>query len=135
MGAAVLTLRVQCKGCDEHPGVPEGDEWITVSEDFNQSPLYLQAGLTAAVNRPQALTQSGQKVEWRALLDGPTAARMNVDFSSGRATTDGPTGGDDPPVLRGYNVANTDFFTDLNEYFADYSRALHGGSERGLAAG
>ena len=112
VGNALLTLKLQCKRCDDHPGVKESDDWVTVSEDFNQSPVYLQAGLTAAVNRPQP-------AQWRALLDGPAVARMSVDFSSERATTDGPTGGDDPPVLRGYDVANTDFFKDLNRYFAD----------------
>jgi len=29
-------------------------DWITVAEDYNQSFLYAQAGLTAAVNHPDA---------------------------------------------------------------------------------
>ena len=34
------TLQVQCRGCDDHAGVrPEADdEWVTVAEDYNQSP-------------------------------------------------------------------------------------------------
>ena len=39
---------------------------------------------------------------------------FSVDFTSDPATSDGATGGDDPPFLAAYDVANTDFFTDLN---------------------
>ena len=120
IGAAAATLKVQCKGCDEHPGVKEDADWVTVQEDFNQSPLYLQAGLTAAVNRPQAIQKSGKPVEWRAVVSQPAAAaRMNVEFTQGRATTDGSTGGGAPAELRGYDVANTDFFPDLNRFIDD----------------
>ena len=41
---------------------------------------------------------------------------MSIDFTSGPASTDGSTGGDEPPVARGYDVANTDFFGDLNRF-------------------
>jgi hypothetical protein len=116
-GNAANTLKIQCRGCDEHPGVPEDEEWVTVADDYNQSPLYLQAGLTSAVNRPQATQADGSPVEWRALVEGPVgAAKMEVTFSSGPATIDGATQGDDPPRLAAYDVANTDFFDDLNPY-------------------
>ena len=50
-------------------------------------------------------------------MNGPTAvATMGVNFTSGPASTDGSTGGDAPPVARGYDVANTDFFGDLNRF-------------------
>jgi hypothetical protein len=108
IGAGVSTLKVQCQGCDRHVGVPASDEWVTVAEDYNQSPLYAQAGLTAAVNRPQA-------GRWRAVVDAPGGVpRYSLAFSSGPATSDGATGGDEPPFLAAYDVANTDFFDDLN---------------------
>jgi hypothetical protein len=133
---SALTLKVQCKGCDEHPGVKETGEWVTVAEDFNQSPIYLQAGLTAAVNRPQAFMKvGGAKVEWRALLEGPALARMNVDFTSGPATTDATTGGGDPPRLAGYDVANTDFFRDLNGFMHDPDERLARIDPRRVIAG
>jgi Zinc carboxypeptidase len=124
VSAAVATLKVQCRGCDEHPGVKEDGDWVTVQEDFNQSPLYLQAGLTAAVNRPQAIQKkTGKPVEWRAVVSQPAvAARMNVEFTQGQATTDGSTGGGSPAELRGYDVANTDFFRDLNRFIDDPTR-------------
>ena len=44
-GNAVTTLKVQCKGCDDHPGIdPDSDGFITVAEDYNQSPGYAQGG-------------------------------------------------------------------------------------------
>jgi hypothetical protein len=119
-------LRVQCRGCDEHPGVTEDDDWVTVSEDFNQSPLYAQAGVTVAINRPDPFTSSGDPVEWRAVLDGDVfgvgtpnpspVSSMDIDFTRGPATTDGATGGDDPPVLAGYDVASTDFLEELDPF-------------------
>ncbi|MGH2837271.1 MAG: M14 family zinc carboxypeptidase [Thermoleophilaceae bacterium] len=114
IGTGLATLQVQCKFCDDHRGVPQEDEWITVAEDFNQSFVYAQAGLTAAVNRPDARTGDDQ-VQWRALVSAEGGVpSFSVDFSSEPATTDGATGGDDPPFLAGYDVANTDFFSDLN---------------------
>ena len=122
-GNAINGLQVQCRGCDEHPGVADDDEWVTVTEDYNQSPVYLQAGLTAAVNRPQATKADGSPVEWRAVVQGPTGlARVAVDFTAGPATSDGTTGGDDPPRLAGYDVANTDFFEDLNPFIRGENR-------------
>lgn len=120
-------LSIQCRGCDEHPGVAADEDWVTVSEDFNQSPLYAQAGVTATVNRPQAFKVDGTPVEWRAVISGnalgttlpgsPTPiAHVNVKFTRGRATTDGATGGDEPAKLAAYDVANTDFFEELNGF-------------------
>jgi zinc carboxypeptidase len=117
IGNGLVTLKVQCKNCDEHPGVKESDEYVTVAEDFNQSFLYAQAGIVATVNRPQAVGRNGKPVEWRALVDGPTAAaRVQVYFTQGPASASGDTGGGIPPVLRAYDVANTDFFDDLNGF-------------------
>ena len=108
IGSGVATLKVQCQGCDLHAGVEETDDWVTVAEDYNQGTGYAQAGLTAAVNRPQP-------GKWRALVSAPGGApRFTLNFSSGPATSDGATEGDKPPLLRGYDVANTDFFDDLN---------------------
>ncbi len=124
------TMAIQCKGCDEHPGVTDDDEWVTVSEDYNQSPIYAQAGITVAVNRPQAFKADGTPVEWRAVISGnalgiglplsPTVvSKVDVHFSRDRATTDGATGGDEPAQLSAYDVANTDFFEQLNSYIDD----------------
>ena len=123
----IYGLKVQCRGCDEHPGVeandpdvPDDEEWITVTEDYNQSLIYAQSGLTAAVNRPQAFKKDGTPVDWRALAEGPqVAVTFSVDFSSGRATSDGATGGDDPAQLAGYDVANTDFMGQLDPFFTE----------------
>jgi hypothetical protein len=121
-GNAVTTLKVQCKGCDDHPGVdPDADGFITVAEDYNQSPVYAQAGLTAAVNRPLAVNRQGRKVEWRALLEGvpsllDAGARMDVVFTQGAATATGDTSGAAAPRERAYDVANTDFLADLDRY-------------------
>jgi hypothetical protein len=128
-------LSVQCRGCDEHVGVEENagpDDWITVGEDYNQSPIYAQAGATVAINRPDAKKGDGSPVEWRALVYiedlteqtrspiGPV--RVDIDFSSSPASFDGPTGGDQPSVLEAYDAANTDFFHDLNRFFPDRSK-------------
>ena len=59
-GSAVTSLKVQCKGCDDHPGIePDADGFITVAEDYNQRPGYAQGGLTVAVNRPQTKNREG----------------------------------------------------------------------------
>ncbi|MEA2443835.1 MAG: hypothetical protein QOJ12_1127, partial [Thermoleophilales bacterium] len=119
VGTGTVTLAVQCRGCDTHrhkePGTPAPDEWVTVAEDYNQSPVYLQAGVTAAVNYPQAIRGDGKPVEWRAVVSPQAGVpNMHVEFSSGPATTDGNTGGD-PGRQRAYDVANTDFFRDLDK--------------------
>ena len=131
ISTGVASMAIQCRGCDEHPGVADDDdEWVTVSEDYNQSPLYAQAGITVAVNRPQPFKADGTPVEWRAVISGnalgvglplsPTVvANVAVDFTRDRATTDGATGGDDPAQLSKYDVANTDFFEQLNNYIDD----------------
>jgi hypothetical protein len=116
IGSGQVTLKVQCKNCDDHPGVKGDDEFVTVAEDYNQSFLYAQAGVVATVNRPQVTGRDGKPIEWRALVEGPTAAaRVQVHFSQGPASASGDTGGGIPPVQRAYDVANTDFFPDLNK--------------------
>jgi hypothetical protein len=125
-GDLTIAMKVQCKGCDEHVH-PEGvkdTDWVTVAEDWNQEQLYARAGLTAAVNRPDAKQADGSPVQWRVLVSpqaGAVQARLN--FSSDPATSDGGyaagRGGDPPPKLHAYDVANTDVFADLNPFFAD----------------
>jgi hypothetical protein len=90
---------------------------VTVGEDYNQSPAYVQAGLVVAINRPQA-------TQWRAIVglqdQGPIGpVNINVTFTADRASDDGPTGGDPPSLEEAYDVANTDFFRDLDPFFAD----------------
>jgi hypothetical protein len=129
---AFVTLKVQCYGCDEHAGVEE-EGWVTVAEDFNQSELYFQAGLTAAVNRPAG---SPDGVAWRALVSpGTLEARVDVDFTSGPATSDGTTGGDEAPRLAGYDVANTDFFADLNRFIPDPAKQFQQVDPRKVISG
>ena len=43
-------------------------------------------------------------------------SKAHVEFTRGPASTDGNTGGDEPPRVAAYNVANTDFFSDLDPY-------------------
>ena len=115
------SLTVQCKGCDRHrddTNTPEDEEWVTVAEDFNQSPLYAQAGVTVAVNNPQA----GSTVEWRAVVataGGPAVANFHIEFTQGPAATAGNTGGGPAPRLLAYDIANTDFLRDLNPFIAN----------------
>jgi hypothetical protein len=119
-GSAATTLSVECKGCDDHrerADANHDDEWITVAEDYNQSFLYQQSGLTAAVNRPQAFNQDGRPAEWRAIVSGAGGpSNIKVVFTSGPASTGGNTGGDAAPKLLGYDIANTDFLDDLNNH-------------------
>jgi len=115
--AAAATLRVQCQGCDEHPGIHNDDEWVDVTQDFNQSPVYIQAGMVATVNYPQAFAK-GHPVKWRVVVSTPgvPAAILRVEFSSDPASGTGETGGGRPPVQRAYNVASSDFWSALNSY-------------------
>jgi hypothetical protein len=125
VGNGLVALRVQCKGCDEHPGVTTSDEFITVAESYNQSAAYLQAGVVATVNHPQAYGKDGKPVEWRAqLVNVAGVATVKVNFTKGRASEDGDTGGGQPPEQRAYDVANTDFFEDLNPFIPGKSLDL-----------
>jgi hypothetical protein len=139
VGTGTVTLAVQCRGCDAHrslePGEPAEGEWITVAEDYNQSPLYAQAGVTAAVNLPQA-EGKGKNVEWRAVVS-PQAGLTNtvIEFSQGPATTDGATGGDQPARQRAYNVANTDFFRDLDRHVLNDAEDFDGVDPQDVIAG
>jgi hypothetical protein len=113
------TLQVECKGCDKHRGVPDADEkdWTVVADDYNQSGIYAQAGLTVAVNDPQS-SGGASKVEWRAKVQGalPPQAHFHVEFTQGPATSDGATGGDAAPRLAAYDVASTDFWKKLDPF-------------------
>lgn len=111
------TLKVECK-CPGHQGSADAadPEWTVVSEDYNQKQLYMAAGLTATVNQPEGDTE-GKPIEWRMVIEGLHAAtKARVEFTRGPASSDGNTGGDAPPKLAAYDVANTDFFADLNDY-------------------
>ena len=122
IGPGVTTLTVQCRHCDAHTERKDaaGDDWVTVGEDFNQAPTYAQAGVTVSVNQPQAFytDKDGKvaKVEWRAVVstEGGPAPGIGIEFFSELASDDGNTGGDPPPRLAAYDVANTDVFRDLN---------------------
>ena len=124
-GNAVTSLQVQCRFCDDHPGVADDGEWITVADDYNQSAGYAQAGLTVAVNRPQTKSEGGKDVEWRAVLTSTVrnlldaGAGFTVEFMQGPATLSRDTAGFNPPSLAGYDVANTDLFEDLNKGIED----------------
>jgi PKD repeat protein len=158
ISSGVHSLQIQCKGCDEHRGTTytnpaaADDKWIVVQEDFNQSGLYAQAGLTAAVNHPQPMKADGTPVQWRAVVDTQTSpiltggicgsgcpppsptpashtpvATMNVDFTAGPASIDGGTedANEQPPALTAYDVANTDFFADLNPHITGKRNKFH----------
>jgi hypothetical protein len=134
------TLKVQCKNCDDHPGVHESDDWTTVAEDYNQSLIYAQAGVVATVNYPQAYGRNGKVTEWRALVAGPGGgpaglATVKVNFTSGPASGDGDTGGAPPPEQRAYDVANTDFFSDLNPFIPGKAQDLEPVSPRDVIDG
>jgi hypothetical protein len=125
VGNGLVSMRVQCKGCDEHPGVKESDEFVTVAESYNQSPAYLQSGVVATVNHPQAYDKDGKPVEWRAqLVNAAGVGNVKVIFTKGRASEDGDTGGGQPPEQRAYDVANTDFFKDLNPFIPGKAQDL-----------
>src|SRR4051794_12880803 len=136
IGSGVVSLKLQCKNCDAHPGERGPDDWITVTQDFNQSPAYLQAGVTASVNDPQAIEAHGRKVLWRALLENGGVARFDVHFSSGPASLSAETEpGALPPELRAYNVANTDFYPDFNPYIRTRTRRFRKISPRRVVRG
>src|SRR4051795_8693104 len=125
VGNGLVSLEIQCKNCDEHPGVTDDDGFVTVADDYNQSPLYLQSGVVATVNHPQAYGKDGKPVEWRAVLGNAAGvATVKVNFTKGRASEDGDTGGGAPPEQRAYDVANTDFFKDLNPYIPGKSQDM-----------
>jgi hypothetical protein len=125
IGSGMVTLQVQCKGCDEHPGVKDTNDFVTVAEDYNQSPIYAQSGVVATVNHPQSYNREGKLIEWRAHVAGPAGvASVKVHFTKGPASADGDTGGGVPPHQRAYDVANTDFFKDLNPFIPGSSQDL-----------
>jgi Zinc carboxypeptidase len=136
IGSGQVTLKVQCQHCDQHRGVKDDNEWVTVAEDYNQSFLYAQSGVVATVNNPQPFQSDGKPVPWRVLVGGPTATFVvRIHFTSGRASEDGNTGGDAPPEQRAYNVANTDFFKDLNPFIPGKSQDLRTIDPRKVIAG
>ena len=119
IGTGMTTLQVQCRGCDDRHGEEAGEGWATIAEDFNQSPLYLQSGVTATVNRPEPSSEvPGEELEWRLVIGGPHGAtNAKLTFTDGPASSDGENASTDPPPrLEGYDVANTDFLDDLDGF-------------------
>src|SRR4051794_32248695 len=117
IGTGSVTLQVQCKNCDEHPGVKDSDGFVTVAEDYNQSLIYAQAGGGAPGQHPQANGGGGKPGAGGRPRGGPAGvASVTVHFTKGPAYADGDTGGGVPPQQRAYDVANTDFFKDLNAF-------------------
>jgi hypothetical protein len=137
IGTGNVTLQVQCQHCDDHPGVKDSNEWVTVAEDYNQAPLvYAQAGVVATVNHPQAYDRDGKPVPWRALVAGEAGvSQVKVTFTKDRASEDGDTGGGAPPEQRPYDVANTDFFDDLNPFIPGKGQDLEKLSPRDVIDG
>ena len=136
IGSGSVTLEIQCKGCDEHPGTKDDEGYVTVAEDYNQSPLYAQAGVVATVNDPQARTREGKPVAWRAVVDGPSGVvHFHIVFTKGPASSDGDTGGGPPPVQHSYDVANTDFFDNLNRFIPLKSEDLRPIDPKAVLAG
>jgi hypothetical protein len=138
IGTGMTTLQVQCRGCDDRHGEDAGEGWATIAEDFNQSPLYLQSGVTATVNRPEPSSQvPGEEFEWRIVIGGPHGAtRARVEFTEGPASSDGENATTDPPPrLEGYDVANTDFLDDLDEFAPSDDQGLDPVDPREVIAG
>jgi Zinc carboxypeptidase len=140
IGPGAVSLTIQCKDCDpgRHPGEVGGDGWVTVTQDFNQSPAYLQAGVVATVNEPQATNGKGKKVQWRAVVgQGGLSSRMVVHFTSGPAGVGGETGSPKarPPRLLAYDIANTDFYKGLNGSIPGRSKDFHAVSPKRVADG
>ncbi|HUG83095.1 MAG TPA: cell wall-binding repeat-containing protein [Euzebya sp.] len=82
------------------------DDWEEVNADYNQSPAYLQGGMTVNVNAPAPGL-------YRVRLDGapPGEHAVMVNFTSQLAWPD--------PGQLPYDVSNTDFLTDLDAHAAD----------------
>ena len=155
VGSGSVKLFVQCQGCDDHVGASDAtpDDWVTVAEDYNQSPVYAQSGAIASVNLPDPFytdaTGKRVPVRWRALVStsplgitnlpslGPVA--IDVTFEQDAVTDDGNNcqGAvcDEAPVLKAYDVANTDFFTDLNQYTPDAADRFKAVDPKAVIAG
>ena len=116
------TLAIQCRGCDEHPGVDRrrrvgdgrrGLQPVAGSTRRRASP---RRSTARRRSRPTARRSSGARCSAATSLDvgirraRPWWPRWTSTSPRARRRTDGATGGDDPPRLAGYDVANTDFF-------------------------
>ncbi|MBW3665787.1 MAG: hypothetical protein KY469_22090 [Actinobacteria bacterium] len=85
-----------------------------VAHGFNQSPLYVQAGVQLELNRPEP---GLYRVQTNAARTVPT--RYHVRFSRADAI---PGWDDQAP----YDVSRTDFFDDLNDFVAEGGEELVG---------
>ncbi|MFP5219386.1 MAG: M14 family zinc carboxypeptidase [Actinomycetes bacterium] len=101
---AVLTVAVERENTEEPE--PGGTGWTTVNQDFNQSPVYLQAGMQVDAND---ITPG----RYRIRLSGPTPARADADitFTTQKAWPD--------PGQLPYDVSNLDFFEELAPFAGD----------------
>ena len=100
-GPAWRRSRSSARAATSTSASSDDDDWVTVPEDYNQSPLYLQAGVTAAVNRPAGVQgATATPVEWRRRRERRRrpSRRWRSTSRPGPASTDGATGGDAPPV-------------------------------------
>ena len=105
LGGEDTALVLERFGSD-HPG--DLEEWIEVARYFNQAGTYAQAGARIDVNDPRP----GRYRIRPAMRIAP----MNVTVTFGRGKSI-PV-----PAQAAYDVANTDFFSDLNKYVADGSK-------------
>lgn len=81
-------------------------QWQVAAQDFNQSPLYLQAGQVVTVNDPQP-------GRWRVWFELPTQlpSRVKLDFH--------PTTAEASPGQAPIDASSMDFFADLNRHVPD----------------
>ena len=63
---------------------------------------------------------------WSRARPAIQPANVQVVFTRARPPATATTGGDDPPQLGAYDVANTDFFADLNKFIPGEAQRLQG---------
>jgi hypothetical protein len=98
---AVLGLAVDRLNAKEPE--PDGSQWTTVNQDYNQAPTYVQSGMQVDAND---LTPGHYRV--RITGEGAAAITLAVTFTRGQAWPD--------PGQKPYDVSNLDFFTDLAKF-------------------
>jgi hypothetical protein len=81
-------------------------QWHTAAIDFNQSPLYAQAGSIVTANDPQP-------GRWRIMFPnaGYLGSRVQIDFNNETA--------EDSPGQAEIDASSMDFDDELNEYVSD----------------
>jgi putative cell wall-binding protein len=111
---ALIGVHVERFGLDDHDEAGEEEGWHEVNSDYNQAETYLQAGAVVPVNAPQP-------GRWRVRLSGsslnvfdeppPGIYEIEIGFTNALAWPD--------PGQIPYDVANTDFFDDMNDHVLD----------------